>query len=109
MTNGCQGLDIYGTQTGLVEILAFPNTCNYYFWAVILGFIFVILTLILYNKEREQFVKSDIISALGVSALSTVLLAVPLTLTSPQIVEADIFLYIVAFAVVFISLWIFKK
>lgn len=105
----CQGLDIYGAETGLIEILAFPNTCNYYFWAVILAFIFVILALILYNKEREDFVKSDIISALGVSALSTVLLAVPGTLTDPAIIEADIFLYTLAFAVVFIGLWIFKK
>ncbi len=105
----CQGLDIYGSETGLIEILACPNTCNYYFWAAILGFIFVILTLIIYNKEREEFVKSDIISALGVSALATVLLAIPGTLTTPAIIEADIFLYTLAFAIVFIGLWLFKK
>lgn len=105
----CAGLEILGTETGLVQLLAFPNTCNYYFWAIILGFIFVILALVLYNKEREEFVKGDIISSLGVSALSTVLLALIGTLTDPQIIEQDIFLYILAFSVVFIGLWFFKK
>lgn len=105
----CQGLEIFGTETGFVELLAFPGTCNYYFWAIILGFLFVILTMVLYNKEREEFVKSDIISSLGVSALAIVLLALPLTLTDPQILQQDLYLYMIAFATIFIGLWLFKK
>lgn len=105
----CQGLEIYGTEIGIAEILAFPNTCNYYFWAIILAFFFIVMTMILYNREREDFVKSDIISCLGVSALATILLSIPGTLTDPQIIEQDIFLFTIAFGVIFIGLWLFKR
>ncbi len=102
--------------TGITTVgdwLVWPTGCNYYFYLVVFATIFITLTLILYNKEREEIVKADIISSLGVSSIVTLILALIGTLirntANIPVVQQDIFLYIFAFTIVFILLWFFKK
>ena len=95
------------------DLLVFPTGCFYFFYLVVLGTIFLTLTLILYNKEKEDQVKSDIISILGVSSIATIILALIGTLIENSagipMVQNDIFLYVLAMGIVFISIWFFKR
>ena len=97
----------------LGDWLVWPTGCNYYFYLVVFATIFITLTFILYNREREEIVKADIISSLGVSSIVTVILALIGTLIKNSadipMVQQDIFLYIFAFTIIFISIWFFKK
>lgn len=102
--------------TGITTIgdwLVWPTDCNYYFYLIVLLTIFITLTLILYNREKEERIRSDLISCLGVSSVATTILALIGTLIKNSdnipMVQNDIFLYIFAMTIVFIMIWLFKK
>ncbi len=99
--------------TTVGDLLVWPTGCYYYFYLVVFATIFITLTLILYNKEKEEIVKADIISSLGVSSIVVLILALIGTLVKNSadipMVQQDIFLYIFAFAIVFIAIWFTKK
>jgi len=109
----CEGLSIMGSSLGIEDILVFPVTCYYYFWAVILVTLFIILSYILYNREREDQVKPDLISILGISSTATLFLAVIGSLIKSTsgivMIQQDILLYCVAVWIIFVSIWFFKK
>lgn len=91
----------------IAGILAYPNTCDYYFYAKMMGAFFIVLTLSLYFKDRERIVKSDMISCLGVSSIATIFVSLIGTLL--QIIPSDIFIEIFVLGMVFIVIWAFKK
>lgn len=98
---------------GIADMLVYPTSCDYFFYAKILFGLFIILNLILYFKEQERFTKPDMLSCLGTSSIVIVFLAmigtfIKNSLNIPMI-QQDIFLYIIAFAVVFIGIWFFKR
>ena len=99
--------------TNVGDFLVWPTGCNYYFYLVVFATIFITLALILYNKEKEDIVKPDVISSLGVSAIVTLILALIGTLIKNSadipMVQQDIFLYIFSFSIIFILIWFFKK
>ena len=99
--------------TSVGDLLVWPTICNYYFYLVVFATIFITLALILYNREREEVVKSDVISSLGVSSIVILILALIGTLITNSagipMVQQDIFLYIFAFSIIFILIWFFKK
>ena len=102
--------------TGLTTVgdfLVWPTGCNYFFYLVVFATIFITLALILYNQEREDVIKADAISSLGVSSIVTLVLALIGTLIKNSenipMVQLDIFLYIFAFTIIFILIWFFKK
>lgn len=101
----CAGLENL-TRTDILGILAYPNTCDYYFYAKILGAIFIILTLILSFKEWDRYTKPDLISCLGVSALATIFIALIGTLLT--IIQPDVFILAFVLGAVFIIIWIIK-
>ncbi len=93
--------------TGIPGILAFPTSCDYYFYAKIMGAFFIILTLSLYFRDRERIVKADVISCLGISAIATIFVSLIGTLL--QIIQSDIFIEIFVIGMIFIVIWVFKK
>ena len=99
--------------TNMGDILVWPTSCNYYFYLVVFATIFITLTLVLYNKEKEERIRSDIISCLGVSSIVTLFLALIGTLIKNSagipMVQQDIFLYVFAFSIIFILIWFFKR
>jgi len=108
MCNSLTGL------TSVGDFLVWPTGCFYYFWLLVLVVIFITLTLILYNREKEDLqAKPDIISSFGVSSLVTFILATIGTLIQNAdgipMVQSDVFLYIFAVTVVFMMIWFFKK
>lgn len=104
---------IISNVVGLADLLVYPTSCDYYFYAKIFFGIFIILTLILYFKEQERFTKPDVISCLGVSSIVILFLAMIGTLITNSVgipmIQQDIFMYIIAFSVIFIGVWFFKK
>ncbi len=110
----CQGIEIMGITMNFADFLVFPTTCFYHFWSVIFAGLFILLTLFLYNKEREDIIKPDIISSAGTAASAVWLLALIGTLiTSTQdsipMVQVDIFIYITGIWITISGIWFFKK
>jgi len=108
-----QLLEAMGNTLEWADYLVYPTTCFYYFWAVIFFGLFVLIAFFLFNREREDLVKPDLISSLGVSATAILLLAVIATLIESgngiPMLQSDIFLYIIAFWIVIVGFWYFKK
>lgn len=102
----CAGLETL-TETGLVAILSYPTSCDYYFYGKLMGAIFIILGLTLYYGDKDRFIKADMVSSLGVSAMATIFISLIGTLLG--IIQADVFIEIVVIGLIFIALWIFKK
>lgn len=110
----CQTLfEVFGNSLTIEDYIVFPTTCYYYFYLVILSGLFFLFTLFLYNKEKEDFAKPDIISSAGTSATAIFFLALIGTLiessTGLPMVQQDVFLYIIAMWLVIVGIWFFKK
>lgn len=101
----CTGLEIL-TDNTIIGILQFPTSCDYQFYAKLMGAFFVVLTFILFNREKEKLIKADMISCMGVSAIATISIA--LLGTFLKIIQADIFIEIFVIGVIFIVIWLLK-
>lgn len=101
----CSGLEVL-TDPTISSILAFPNSCDYYFWAKIMGAFWIILTLTMFFREKEIMVKPDIISCLGVASIATTF--VNTIGTFLNIMPLDVFIKFTIVMVIFIGLWMFK-
>jgi len=102
----CAGLETL-TDNSITGILAFPTSCDYQFYAKIMLAFFIILSSILFYRDKEQGRKSDIISAFGVSAIATIFVA--LIGTFLTIIQPDIFTEIFVGGLIFIVIWLLKK
>lgn len=110
----CQSLwEAMGSDLGLVEIFIYPTTCFYHFYSAILFFIFAVLALILYNTEKDDLSKADMISSIGTSATATMFIAMVGTLVKSSngivMIQFDIFRYVLAIWVVIVSIWFLKN
>jgi len=102
----CVGLENL-IDNSITGILAFPTSCDYYFYAKIMGAFFIILSLILYNNDKSRYLKSDLISSMGVSAIATIFISLIGTLIN--VIQSDIFILIFVIGMIFIVLWLLKK
>lgn len=102
----CAGLEIL-IDNSITGILAFPTSCDYQFYAKVMAAFFIILTLILWRRDSDKFIKSDMISAMGVSA--TVTIFISLIGTFIEIIQPDIFIEIFVIGMILISIWLLKK
>lgn len=102
----CAGLETL-TDTSITGILAFPTTCHYYFYLEIMAAFFIILAMILYNKDILKLGKPDMISSMGVSAIATIFIST--VGTAINIIQQDVFLIILVVGLLLIAVWIFKK
>lgn len=101
----CSGLETLAS-TDLVDILAYPTSCDYYFYAKFMAAFFIIVTFAMYNVERKKFVRADFISSMGVSAIATIFVsAIAMMLT---IIQTDVFIEIFVIGMVIVSIWMFK-
>ncbi len=102
----CAGLETL-IDNSITGILAFPTSCDYQFYAKIMGAFFIVLASILYTRDKQKFLKADMISSLGVSAIVTIFIA--LLGTTIKIIERDIFIEIFVVGIVFIVIWLLKR
>lgn len=105
----CDGLEVLITAntTGLADILAFPTSCDYYFYVKIMVAFWIVVTFIIYYGERDRFKDPDLISAAGVSALATIFVSFAANLFG--IIQTDVFIEILAGGLVFIVIWFLKR
>jgi len=102
----CAGLETL-VDNSITGILAFPTSCDYYFYAKIMFAFFIILSLILYQRDKDKFLKSDMISAMGVSSIATIFVA--LLGTFLKIIQPDIFILVFVIGMILIVIWLLKK
>ncbi len=95
------------------DLLVWPTGCNYYIYLIVFATIFITLTLILYNRQKEREITGDLISSMGVSSIAVIFLALTGTLIKNSagipMVQQNIFLYIFAVGIIFILIWFFKR
>ncbi len=95
------------------DFLVWPTSCNYYIYLVVFITLFITLSLILYNKQKDSEIRADIVSSMGVSAIATIILTMIGTLIKNEadipMVQQDIFLFVFAGGIVFILIWFFKR
>lgn len=109
----CSGLEVMGSNQTIADYLVFPTSCVPSFWAIMLFTLFVLITFVLYNREREVFVQADLISSAGVAATAVMLLLIVGSLikssTGIPMIQQDILLGGVAFWIIISAIWFFKK
>lgn len=93
--------------SGIGGFMALPNASYPFFWAWILGGIWIIMVLTMYFKETEKFGKSNILSSMAVSALAIIILSTIGTVLT--IVSVDIMVNILVLGLVIIAIWFFSS
>lgn len=97
---------------GIADLLVYPTSCDYFFWAKILGGLFILFAILIYFSEKKILAKPDMISSMGVSSLAVFVLALIGTMIESTggypMVQQDIFIYVFAFTIIFVGIWIFK-
>ena len=101
----CKGLEEL-TDQSIQGFLTFPLTCDHYFYAKMMAAFFIIISSVLFLRERDRVAKPDYLSALGVSAIATIFISLIGTLIG--IITTDVFIEIFVIGMIFIALWIFK-
>ncbi len=89
--------------SGIGGLLSLPNASYPYFWAWILGGLWVIITLTTYIKEKDKIGKGRILSSMAVACLAILFLGTIGTVLG--IVSVDIMVYILVFSLIIIGLW----
>jgi len=102
----CAGLETL-VDNSIKGILAFPTSCWYHFYSGVMLAFFLVIAFALKNADEEKFVKGDMISAFGVSAIATIFIA--LLGTSLKIIQQDIFIEIFVVGLIFIVVWLVRK
>lgn len=89
------------------DFMAFPNASYPYFWAWIIGAIWVIITLTLFFTEKDKIGKAEILSNLAISSFACIVLSIFGTLLG--IIENEIMIRILVLGIVFIVVWLFSS
>ncbi len=94
------------------DFLVYPVGCDYYFYLKIFLGLFIIMTWTVYAAEKRIRQNAEMLSSLAVSSLAILILALIGSLIKNTqdiaMVSGEILLYILAFTIPFILIWIFK-
>lgn len=89
------------------DFMTFPNSIYPYFWAWIIGGLWLIISLTLYYKEKEKIGKGRMLSSMAVSSLACMILSLFGTLLG--IITLNIMIYIFVFGMLMTIIWFFSK
>lgn len=92
--------------SGIAGFMSLPNDSYPYFWAWIMGAIWVIMVLTMYFKEKERVGKGLILSSMAVASLAILLLSTIGTVLT--IITIDIMVYILVLTLMIIAIWFFS-
>lgn len=92
---------------GISSILSLPNASYPIFWTLILGGIWLIVTLTLYFREKSLKGIGNLLSSAGVSALACVVLLTLGSIVGIFTVETQV--PIATFCVIIIAVWLFSS
>ena len=93
--------------TGLVNLLAWPTSCDTYFYAKIMAAFFIVIAFTVYRYEQRKYTRSDFLSAMGVAAISTIFVSLLGTLIG--IISVSIYVKILVINLIIIAVWFFKR
>ncbi len=100
------------TITSFSDFMVYPTECNYWFWLIILGVLFVVVAWGIFKTEEKRKGEGEIVSAMGVSSIAITTIATIGTLiknaSNVPMIQTDVLLYIIAVTVVIVLIWIFK-
>lgn len=102
----CAGIESV-TDPTVANLLAYPTTCDFLFYAKIMAGFFIILAVVLYYNEKMRKVDPDMISCLGVSGLATVFVTLIGTLVG--FIQTEVFIIITVACLIFIVIWMLKR
>ena len=97
----------------IADLLVWPTGCYYYFWLLILGALFLILAWAMFKTEEDRKGEGEMLSSFGVAAIAVTSIALGGTYiknsTGIPMIQSDIFLWILAPAIVIILIWLYNK
>lgn len=94
------------SNSSIRTFLNIPSTAYPYFWAWILGGIWVIITLTLYFKGREKYGKENVLSCMSISSFAVLPLALIGTILG--MVSVEIMIYTLVLTLVINVIWFFS-
>jgi len=92
--------------SGIAGLMSIPNASYPYFWAWILGGIWVIIVTTMYFVDKDKTGKGKILSSMAVACFAILLLSVIGTVLG--IVSTEIMVYILVISAIIIAIWIFS-
>ncbi len=102
----CAGLETLVDQS-ITGILAFPTSCDYYFYLKMMAAFFIVGASSLFFAEKLRYQKGDMLSCMGISAIATIFMSILGTFL--KIIQPDIFIEILVACMIIIAIWIIKK
>lgn len=93
--------------SGISGLMALPNASYPFFWAWVMGGIWIIMVLTMYFKETEKFGKSNILSSMAAASLAIIILSAIGTVLT--IISVDIMITILVLGLVIIAIWFFSS
>lgn len=93
--------------SGIAGLMSLPNASYPFFWAWILGGIWIIIVLNLYFKESEKLGKAKILSSMAVASFAILLLSTIGTVLT--IVSTEIMVNILVLSLMVIGIWFFSS
>ena len=100
-------LSNFTTNPTIGDFMAFPNSSYPYFWAWIMGGLWMIISLTLYFKEKEKVGRSSLLSSMAVASLAVILLSTIGTIVGFITLEIMIFILVIGFLI--IGIWFFSN
>lgn len=94
-------------ESGIAGLMSLPNSSYPFFWAWILGGIWIIMVLSMYFKEVDKVGKGKILSSMAVSSLAILLLSTIGTVLT--IVSTEIMVNILVLSLLIIGIWFFSS
>ena len=89
------------------DFMTFPNSIYPYFWAWIIGGLWLIIAFTLYYTEKNTVGRSNMLSSMAVSSYACMILSLLGTLVG--IITLNIMIYIFVFGIVMTVIWFFSK
>ena len=102
----CAGLETL-IDNSITGILAFPTSCDYWFYGKVMFAFWIIISFILFNRDKDKLIKPDMVSAMGVSAIVTIFVA--FLGTAIKIIQADVMIRIFVIGMIFVVIWLIKR
>lgn len=99
-------LSSLNNQSGIGGLMSLPNATYPYYWAWILGAIWIIMVSTMYFVDKAKTGRGRMLSSMAVACFAIILLAAIGTVLT--IVSVDIMIYILVFSAIIIGIWWFS-
>ena len=93
--------------SGIGGLMSLPNSSYPFFWAWIIGGIWIIMVLTMYFKEKDKVGKANILSSMAVACLAITFLSTIGTILG--IIYVDIMVYILVLSAITWAIWFYSS